>query len=73
MNLISSIDLSKEDILKLFDIADSVSSGSEEITLKEHATMALIFEAPSTRTRVSLEVAIAKLGGSAIYIDVNTS
>lgn len=73
MNLLSSADLSKDAINSIFSIADDILSGKEELALKEHSTMALIFEEPSTRTRVSLEVAMAQLGGTSIYIDAHTS
>ncbi len=36
-------------------------------------TLALIFEKPSTRTRVSFEAGIAHLGGSSIYLGRNDS
>ncbi|MEM3827038.1 MAG: ornithine carbamoyltransferase [Candidatus Micrarchaeaceae archaeon] len=73
MNLLSSDDLSKDQILEIFEIADSIREGKEEITLKEHSVLALLFEKPSTRTRVSFEVAIAQLGGHAIYIDAQST
>src|SRR5271157_5253596 len=73
MNLISANDFTKGDIKEMFEIADRLSKGKERFALKEHTTMALFFEEPSTRTRVSLEVAIAQLGGMAIYIDAHTS
>jgi ornithine carbamoyltransferase len=73
MNLISVGDLSKEDILEIFEIADDLKQNKSEIALKENAVAALIFEKPSTRTRVSFEVAMAKLGGYSIYIDARTS
>lgn len=73
MNLISSDDLSKEQILEIFSIADSIKEGKEELTLKEHAVQALLFQKPSTRTRVSFEAAIAQLGGNSVYIDAQSS
>ena len=73
MDLISSDDLTKEEIREIFGIADKLVKGRQELSLKEHSTMALFFEEPSTRTRVSLEVAMAQLGGTAIYIDAHTS
>lgn len=73
MNIISSDDLSKEQMLEIFEIADSIRNGKEEVALKEHSVLALLFEKPSTRTRVSFEAAIAQLGGYAIYIDAQTS
>jgi len=73
MNFISVADLSKEEISEIFNIADDLKHEKVEIALKEDAVAALIFEKPSTRTRVSFEVAMAQLGGHSIYIDSRTS
>ena len=73
MNLISSDDLTKADIKRLFAIAGKLSSDKSDLSLKENATVALFFTEPSTRTRVSFEVAVAQLGGTPIYIDAKTS
>lgn len=73
MNLISSSDLSKESIKEIFDLADTINQGKEELSLRQNAVVALFFEEPSTRTRVSFEAAIAQLGGTPVYIDAHTS
>ncbi len=73
MNLLSSDDLSKDSINEIFKIADQLNSGKQELGIKEHATMALIFQKPSTRTRLSFEVAMIQLGGNAIYLDMSTT
>ena len=73
MNLISSDDLTKADIKRLFAIAARVSSDRSDLSLRENATVALLFTEPSTRTRVSFEVAVAQLGGMPIYIDAKNT
>jgi ornithine carbamoyltransferase len=73
MNFTSINDVSRDQIHNIFDITDKIRRGEEEITLKENMTLALFFEKPSTRTRLSFEVAMARLGGRCIYIDSKTS
>ncbi|MGA3020913.1 MAG: ornithine carbamoyltransferase [Candidatus Micrarchaeales archaeon] len=73
MNFISINDVSRDQIHNIFDITDKIRRGEEEITLKQNMTLALFFEKPSTRTRLSFEVAMARLGGRCIYIDSRTS
>ena len=72
MNLISITDLSKEDILRLLDSAEAFrarrSYHGQPLLGK---SLAMIFEKPSTRTRVSLEVAAAELGGHPLYLSAN--
>lgn len=73
MHLLSINDVSKDQIHKILDIMDSISRERGEIALKENATLALLFEKASTRTRLSFEVAMAKLGGRCIYIESKTT
>jgi ornithine carbamoyltransferase len=69
MNLISISDLSREDILRLIDSAEAFRAkrGSHGAPLQDKS-VAMIFEKPSTRTRVSLEVACRELGGHGLYL-----
>jgi len=69
MHLISISDLSKEDILRVLDSAEAfrVKRGSHGQPL-QGKSLAMIFEKPSTRTRVSLEVAAAELGAHPLYL-----
>ncbi len=73
MHLLSSDDLSKDNINRIFGIADAIVAGKEGLALKEHATVALMFQKPSTRTRVSFASAIAQLGATPIFVDSQTS
>lgn len=73
MHFLSINDISRDQINEIFDIADEVAMGKTTVSLKENSTLALLFEGPSTRTRVSFEVAMARLGGKSIYIDTKSS
>lgn len=72
MNLISIADLSGEDILRLIQSAEAFRArrGRHGQPL-EGKSLAMIFEKPSTRTRVSLEVVAWELGGHPLYLSAN--
>ena len=66
-DLLSVSDLSSEDIGSLIsDAVDMKASGW--LSLLSGKTLALMFEKPSLRTRVSFEVAMRQLGGETIYL-----
>jgi ornithine carbamoyltransferase len=69
-HLISISDLTHEGICELLDLAARMKErrGSYMDALKG-MSLAMIFEKPSTRTRVSLEVAMTELGGHALYLN----
>jgi ornithine carbamoyltransferase len=71
-DLLTILDLSKEEILALLGRARELKSGHRQGQLHmplRGKTLAMIFDKPSTRTRVSFEVGMAQLGGTTIYLD----
>ena len=70
-HLIDTIDFTKEELLSLFEtirmLKEFDMQGAVPKILKG-ATLAMIFEEPSTRTRVSFETAMTNLGGHALYL-----
>ncbi len=68
-HLISIDDLTKKDILYLLDKAENfedVARGEKILKLLEGKILANLFFEPSTRTRISFEVAMKRLGGEVI-------
>jgi ornithine carbamoyltransferase len=64
-------DWSREDLLEVFDLADELKhlqAAHEEHHLLPGRTLGMIFQKPSTRTRVSFEVGIYQLGGTGLYL-----
>lgn len=57
-----------EELLALIDLLKEADRESSVPTLLTRRSLGMIFEEPSTRTRVSFEVAMAKLGGHALYL-----
>jgi len=68
--LVSDLDLSGGDLSLLVEAAAQIRTnpGAYRQALQGR-TLALLFEKPSLRTRVTFEVAIKSLGGEAIYYD----
>src|ERR671937_1146402 len=56
------------DVLDLADELKDLQQRREEHHLLPGRTLGMIFQKPSTRTRVSFEVGIAQLGGTALYL-----
>jgi len=73
MNFLSSDDFSRSAFDRVLEIGQAIDKGGEELALKTKSVLVLYFEKPSTRTRLSFEVAMAQLGGSSIYLDPSTT
>ena len=71
-NFLSSLDVSHEELINLFNLAQSFKNTNKNIILK-NKVLGLIFDKSSTRTRVSFQVAISRLGGSTIDLNPTTS
>jgi len=68
-NLISIKDLTKKDIADIFSLTDRLKRTPHKFSdVLKGKMLALIFQKPSCRTRVSLEVGMYQLGGSSLYL-----
>jgi ornithine carbamoyltransferase len=68
-DFLSMDDLSSEELTHLLEQADIAKARPDAWTsMIEGAQVGLVFEKPSTRTRVSFEVAITSMGGDAVVL-----
>ena len=68
-DLLSLADLSPEEFRTILDLAVAIKSEPERFARSlERKTLAMIFEKPSLRTRVTFETGMTQLGGHAIYL-----
>ncbi|HMD56956.1 MAG TPA: hypothetical protein VKG82_05745 [Solirubrobacteraceae bacterium] len=70
-NFIDTQDFSREELGELMGLIRLLKEADVDAAVPQllrHCSLGMIFEEPSTRTRVSFEVAMAKLGGHALYL-----
>jgi ornithine carbamoyltransferase len=68
-NFLSIKDFSPEEIRYLLDLAHEIKSHpSAHTAVLKGKTLAMIFEKPSLRTRVSFDVGVQQLGGFSLYL-----
>ena len=71
-NLLSSLDSSSEEFLHILELAKNFKNKDLNIKFKEKV-LGLIFDKSSTRTRVSFQVAMSRLGGTTVDLNPTTS
>lgn len=74
-HFLSITDLSYKEILSLLNDAADLKARRKQGKFSSELkgkSLAMIFEKPSTRTRVSFEVAMTELGGHSLYLDTST-
>ncbi len=71
-DFLSSLDMSTEEILHILELAKNFKNKSLDIHFK-NKVLGLIFDKSSTRTRVSFQVAMSRLGGNTIDLNPTTS
>ena len=71
-NFLSSLDISREEFFYILETAEKFKNKDLNIELKDKV-LGLIFDKSSTRTRVSFQVAMSRLGGTTVDLNPTTS
>ena len=71
-NFLSSADITTSEIKHLLEVAEKFKNDQLKLEFK-NKVLGLIFDKASTRTRVSFQVAMSRLGGSTIDLNPSTS
>ena len=71
-NYLSSLDMSTKELINILELAKKFKN--EDLNLEyKNKVLGLIFDKSSTRTRVSFQVAMSRLGGTTIDLNPQTS
>lgn len=72
-DLINIDDWSSSELKTILEVSKDIEIGEKKyFSLLQNQTLALYFNAPSTRTQISFHASIAELGGTSYFIDPKT-
>ena len=71
-DFLSNLDMSTEEVIHILDLARNFKNNDLKIKLQDKV-LGLVFDKSSTRTRVSFQVAMSRLGGTTIDLNPTTS
>ena len=71
-NFLSSLDITTNEVIHILELAKKFKNKKINIEFK-NKVLGLIFDKSSTRTRVSFQVAMSRLGGTTIDLNPKTS
>ncbi|HEX8156881.1 MAG TPA: ornithine carbamoyltransferase, partial [Solirubrobacteraceae bacterium] len=67
-HLLTGTELDRDELLQLLDRADALKAAPLSSRALEGRSIALVFEKPSTRTRLSFEAGVFELGGHPVVL-----
>ena len=67
-HFLTGAEITNEELTSILDRASELKADRYASRALDRRTVALVFEKPSTRTRVSMEVAVAQLGGTPLVL-----
>ncbi|MBD3398659.1 ornithine carbamoyltransferase [Candidatus Micrarchaeota archaeon] len=71
-NFLTLLDYSKEELEYLLDVALKMKKG-ELVKKLPNKTLAMLFQKSSTRTRMSFEAGMTRLGGAGMFLDIKNT
>jgi len=73
-NFINLHELEKANLTEILSLGEKMKANRNSFQdILDNKSFILLFDKPSTRTRISFELAISELGGSCIFLDMDTS
>ena len=73
-NFINLHELEKANLTEILSLGEKMKANRNYFQdILDNKSFILLFDKPSTRTRISFELAISELGGSCIFLDMGTS